>query len=346
MTMGGFLGFARRHIHRGAEGASASDVPPVVPSQRAVIARALRWRGSQVAARLRSRGSHPFPVLRAVGPTIVDEMRRATAVLVGLGLAGCSLAFPLDGYEGRDAGAGDGGASPSGGDATSEAGDATPDSGAWCDGARFCDDFDDPARGSVLGKWSSVTSPARGGLIEISNARAKSPPNALHVSLPAQAQGESNAALLQIDVPLAGSSAVALDFDLFLVYEPSSYGGDAYGNTLDVIPAGYSGAIDFGGWSTVEYSYYPRQPDGTNVATSTKHQLGRLSGGWHHIRIDATFRAAGRIALAVDQAPAFDDENVAMSGTTPPSLVSFTFGLGLSGQAGATETFIDNVQIR
>ncbi len=256
-------------------------------------------------------------------------MRRLIIIVLGAGvLLRCSLLFTFQGYEGTDA-ANEGG---------------TLD----CDGAIFCDDFDNPNRASVQDKWTRLNGPSStlGGTIEISDANAVSPPSAFHVKLPAEAPDASNYGTLSLDVTTPASGTLTVDYDWLLIYDPTSYGTNDYGNSFEIATfATYQGATGFGNVPNMTFAYYPRLLDGGNAPVQTVHFLGNLTGAWHHFHVEMTFRQAGRMFVAVDGVTAFEDTNVALCGATIPTTVTLTFGVVLTRQTGVTETFYDNVVI-
>lgn len=244
---------------------------------------------------------------------------------------GCLLTTSLDGLSG---GAVADDAAPEG---SIEAGadgstvvDSSPDAGAdapgvdFCDGALFCDRFDDPGR-AVQGSWTASTKGfASMDLVD----DAFSPPKALRFAEEATNTGQASSNL-SLQIPLAPGRRFHFEFQVKSTYDPAGFGAGSYASMIVMLVDGnYIGAISLvpTGYNIGLVEYDMSDASVQNIYNKSAND----SGKWVKIVIDETFTAPlGHVRAEVDGTVLVDK---ALKSTTGEwATATFIFGLGASG---------------
>ena len=187
-------------------------------------------------------------------------MRVATS-LGACVLASCSLFVSLDDLSNGNSDGGtanDGSIDSNGSDAINQSDVFAADAGgdAACSG--FCDNFDD--RVAVLGAWDNVLLSGNGMAsdLSITSAEYVSPPNSLHVQIPARSSGSSDISNINKDLPLHSGSLLGVDFDMKVVPAAAKGGFNGFREIWSRLRVSgyYVGSVTVGGGGDTVVDYW------------------------------------------------------------------------------------------
>lgn len=193
---------------------------------------------------------------------------------------------------------------------------------APCDGATFCDGFDDLPE---LAKWRRE---GEGGVVALSSEASTSPPSAL--SFAAAPPGASLGVSLvhALDV-IGGAKVVRCAFD---VQVPAAVSGQFGSFYLALVGPGapyaaYAVSLGYLGERTLLWEY-GLSADGGEIAPARQCDLSVTDGRWHHAELVLDYRAGPRsAAVTIDGAQCA----IALVQTDPPPRILLTLGGGMGG---------------